>query len=189
MLKTSAWDVPPPGAGLVTVTRAVPGTAISDAEMAAVSWVELTNAVVRMLPFQFTTELLTKFVPFTTRLNAGSPAVAFAGVVEVNVGRGFDGSGFLPPQPSLKATDNTTPSTTIAIPEYLHPEVTAFESTRPPWSGDLSQIPAKTKQLRNCHKTPLRSPILFPSAYPDQPLLQHAEVRKKMYTAARIYCF
>jgi hypothetical protein len=37
-----ALDVPPPGAGLETVTVAAPAAAISAAVIAAVSWVELT---------------------------------------------------------------------------------------------------------------------------------------------------
>jgi hypothetical protein len=40
MVKVSDPEVPPPGAGLKTVTEAVPALAISEAEMAAVSWVD-----------------------------------------------------------------------------------------------------------------------------------------------------
>src|SRR2546422_1020127 len=55
-----AVEVPPPGAGLNTVTEAVPGVARSVAEMAAVSCVALTNVVVRAAPFQRTSEAATK---------------------------------------------------------------------------------------------------------------------------------
>jgi len=43
--------VPPPGAGVVTVTMAVPAAAISEAVMAACKLVLETNVVVRGLPF------------------------------------------------------------------------------------------------------------------------------------------
>ena len=49
----------------VTVTDAVPGNAAWTAEMGAVNCVALTNVVVCAAPFQFTTALLVKFVPFT----------------------------------------------------------------------------------------------------------------------------
>jgi hypothetical protein len=42
MVKVLAVDVPPPGVGLKTVTLAVPWLAISEAGIAAVSWVEET---------------------------------------------------------------------------------------------------------------------------------------------------
>ena len=49
-------DVPPPGVGLNTVTAAVPVAAMSLAGIAAWSCVLLTNVVVRLLPFQRTTD-------------------------------------------------------------------------------------------------------------------------------------
>ena len=64
---------------LETVTVLGPGKAVSAAEIAAVSCVELTNAVCRGKPFQFTTSPVgTKFVPFTVRV---IPAGLQAGVV------------------------------------------------------------------------------------------------------------
>jgi hypothetical protein len=54
---------------LDTVIDADPAEAISEYGMAAVSCVELTNAVPRAEPFQSTTEPFTKFVPFTVRVN------------------------------------------------------------------------------------------------------------------------
>ena len=42
MVSVSAFDVPPPGEGLVTVICEVPGVVISVGGMAAVSWVALT---------------------------------------------------------------------------------------------------------------------------------------------------
>ena len=54
IVKVRALDVPPPGAGLNTVTWAVPATAISDAGMAAVNRVADTYVVGRFAPFHCT---------------------------------------------------------------------------------------------------------------------------------------
>ena len=56
MVKARAPEVPPPGAGVNTVTEAEPAVAMSVAEIAAVSWVLLTKVVARAVPFQLTTE-------------------------------------------------------------------------------------------------------------------------------------
>ena len=53
-------DVPPPGAGFVTVTVAVPAVAISAAVIAAVNCVALTKVVVLDAPLNFTTDVDTK---------------------------------------------------------------------------------------------------------------------------------
>jgi hypothetical protein len=82
-------DVPPPGAGLVTVTFAVPAVAISAAVMAAVNCVALTNVVVLATPLNFTTDVETNPVPFTVRVKAAPPAVALVGEIEVSVGAGL----------------------------------------------------------------------------------------------------
>ena len=83
------FDVPPPGAGLKTVTFVDPAVAMSAAGMLAVSRVSLTCVVVRSLPFQRTTEPLTKFMPLTVRVNAGPLAIALAGLRVVIVGAGL----------------------------------------------------------------------------------------------------
>jgi len=82
-------DVPPPGAGFVTVTVAVPAVAISVAVIAAVNCVALTNVVVLAAPLNFTTEVDSKPVPFTVRVKAAPPAVALVGEREVAVGAGL----------------------------------------------------------------------------------------------------
>src|SRR5207253_3901813 len=87
-LNVRAMDVPPPGAGLNTVTEAVPGVATSVAAMAAVSCVALTNVVVRAAPFQRTSEAATKLLPVTVRVKAAPPAVALAGASVESVGTG-----------------------------------------------------------------------------------------------------
>ena len=89
IVKDRLPDVPPPGAGLVTVTVAVPAVAISAAVMAAVSCVALTNVVVLAAPLNFTTDVDTKPVPLTVRMKAAPPAVALVGEREVAVGAGL----------------------------------------------------------------------------------------------------
>jgi hypothetical protein len=49
-VKFTEFDVPPPGAGFVTVTGNVPAAATSVLARANVSWVLLTKAGVRLEP-------------------------------------------------------------------------------------------------------------------------------------------
>ena len=51
--KFTAPEVPPPGAGFVTVTGKVPTVAISAARIAVVTWVEFTNVVIFTIPLNF----------------------------------------------------------------------------------------------------------------------------------------
>lgn len=81
-------EVPPPGAGFVTVTVAVPAVAISAAAIAAVSCVELMNVVVLATPLNFTTDVDMKPAPFTVKVKAAPPAVALGGAIEISVGAG-----------------------------------------------------------------------------------------------------
>lgn len=70
----------------VTVTFAEPAFAIRLAGTAAVSWVALTNVVVRAVLPHCTVAPETKFVPLTVRVNAAPPATADAGERLVMVG-------------------------------------------------------------------------------------------------------
>jgi len=74
---------------LKTVTFAVPAVATSLAEMAASNRVLETKVVRRSLPFQRTTELVTKFVPVMVSVNPPLPATVVAGLMAVIVGNGF----------------------------------------------------------------------------------------------------
>jgi hypothetical protein len=58
---------------LDTVIAAVPGKAVSVAEIVAVSRVGLTKVVGRGDPFQFTTSPVTKSVPFTVNVKSVVP--------------------------------------------------------------------------------------------------------------------
>ena len=89
IVNVCALDVPPPGPGFTTVTDAVPGLAIRAAVTVAVSCVDETNVVVSAVPFQFTVEVETKFVPVTVNVNCGPPAVAQVGLIAVVVGTGL----------------------------------------------------------------------------------------------------
>jgi len=51
IVNVTEFDVPPPGAGLKTVTFAEPVFCTSAAVTCAVNWPELLNPVVRGLPF------------------------------------------------------------------------------------------------------------------------------------------
>ena len=89
IVKVWLLDVPPPGAGLNTVTWAVPAVAISVAGIVAVSRETEPNAVVRSLPFHRTVELETKLLPFTVNVNPAPPGAAEFGLRLVVVGTGL----------------------------------------------------------------------------------------------------
>jgi hypothetical protein len=86
-VKFAAFEVPPPGAGLVTVTAIVPVEAMLVAGIAAVNCVELTNVVARVEPPKLTIEPAMKFVPLTVSVKAAPPATALFGEIMVIVGR------------------------------------------------------------------------------------------------------
>jgi hypothetical protein len=78
---------PPQELGFTTVIEAVPAVAMSDAGTVAVTCVEDTNVVASGVPFQFTVEVETKFVPFTVNVNCAPPVAAQVGLSELIVGR------------------------------------------------------------------------------------------------------
>jgi hypothetical protein len=86
MVKVTEFEVPPPGAGLVTVTAAVLAEAMAAAGTAAVNCVALTNVVVPAVPPKLTVEPVTKFVPLIVSVNAAPPAAALLGEIVVIVG-------------------------------------------------------------------------------------------------------
>jgi hypothetical protein len=84
IVKFTAFEVPPPGPGLVTVTVAGPAEAMAVAGIAAVNCVELTNVVATAVPPKLTTEEERKLAPLTDRVNAGLPATLLVGdIVEI----------------------------------------------------------------------------------------------------------
>ncbi len=89
MVNVRAFEVPPPGAGVTTVTGALPAVAMSLARIAAVTWPAFTNVVVRATPFQRTCEVATKLLPFTVSVNAAPPAAVLGGASDVSAGTGL----------------------------------------------------------------------------------------------------
>src|SRR5579862_8994684 len=110
--KYAGFEEPPPGAGLDTVTVAVPAVATSVALMVAVTCELETNVVVRALPFQFTVAPETKPVPFTVKVNVAEPG-AFC---EGNSGALMRGSAFV-------ANAAVAPIANISVAITVRPKV------------------------------------------------------------------
>ncbi|MBZ5564257.1 MAG: hypothetical protein LAP13_17770 [Acidobacteriia bacterium] len=89
-VKNATFDVPPPGAGLSTVTEGVLAVAISAAGTVAVNCEPLMNWVASALPSHCTTEPETKPVPFTVSVKLGPPGAAAVGTN----GWSMKGTGF-----------------------------------------------------------------------------------------------
>ena len=117
MLKCTVFEVPPPGAGFVTVTAGVPVEAIAAAGMAAVNCVELTNIVAGAVPLKLTVVAGTKFVPLIKSVKAVAPAMALFGEIEVIVGVGLELTDWseLPPQPRTKRAVTLARATTMTL--------------------------------------------------------------------------
>ena len=87
-VNVNAPEVPPPGAGVKTVTEAVPTVAMSPAPIDACSCVALTKVVGRADPFHRTIEEDLKLLPLTLSVNDGPPETALAGASELATGTG-----------------------------------------------------------------------------------------------------
>jgi len=112
VVKVRAFEVPPPGAGVETVTCAEPVLAISVEGIAAVTFVPLTKVVVRLLPFQCTCEPEIKPAPVSVNVKSGPPAAVLEGDRETRLGTGLeDGGGGVPPPPPQPANPTTIAST------------------------------------------------------------------------------
>jgi hypothetical protein len=84
----------PPGSGVKTVIDALPVVATSPLAIDAVSCVVLTNVVARAVPFQRTTDEVTKLLPLTVSVKGALPAMADEGDSELMTGV------VLPPPPA-----------------------------------------------------------------------------------------
>jgi hypothetical protein len=89
IVKLMAPDVPPPGAGVCTVTEAVPAEVRSDAGTCAVNEVLETYVVASAVPFQATSELEMNPVPVAVSVKAPLPAAAEFGLMLLSAGAGF----------------------------------------------------------------------------------------------------
>src|SRR4030095_11585308 len=83
-------DVPPPGAGVTTVTAGEPAVMRSLAGIAALSVVALPNVVARAAPFHCTTDDGTKLVPVTVSVTPAAPTPTLLGETLATVGAGFE---------------------------------------------------------------------------------------------------
>jgi hypothetical protein len=92
-VKRLAEEVPPPGAGLNTVTLTVPVDVISAAEIAVVNLPLFTNVVGRVEPFHCTAELDIKLEPFSVSVKDEPPTVVELGAMDVRLGTGLGGGG------------------------------------------------------------------------------------------------
>src|SRR5690242_13631372 len=117
-MKLTAFDIPPPG--LVTVTLKLPAVAMSKARRAAVSCVALTKVVERPLPLKLTAAPLTKYVPFTVKVNAAPPAIALVGEMLVIVGvwtvQDFGGNAVSDRRRPDCPVENGDPPTSVSVP-------------------------------------------------------------------------
>jgi hypothetical protein len=89
MVKVRLPELPPPGVGLEAETCALPAMARSDDEMLAVNCVPLPKAVVRALPFQFTTEVETNPDPVIVKVKSALPTFALVWESDVTAGAGL----------------------------------------------------------------------------------------------------
>jgi len=113
-----AFEVPPPEAGLVTVTAAVRAVAMAAAGISAVNCPVLTNVVVRATPAKFTTESAAKFEPFTVRVKAAPPVAALVGEIVAIVGPVMVNAKELeapPPGTGLKIVIAAVPATAMSL--------------------------------------------------------------------------
>jgi hypothetical protein len=116
--KPIADDVPPPGAGFVTVMFSVPPREKSTAMRLAWSNVVLSNTVTRGLPFTSTTEPCTKFTPVTFNVSAAVPAEILVGETELPPGAGLFTANVVTTEitpPGLVTITNGFPTTAIAL--------------------------------------------------------------------------
>jgi hypothetical protein len=86
IVKFAVFEMLPLGAGLVTVTAAVPVEAMAVAGTGAVNSQELTNVVASVVPPKLTIEAPLKFVPMTSRVKAALPATELIGKIVVIAG-------------------------------------------------------------------------------------------------------
>jgi hypothetical protein len=83
-----AEEVPPPGAGVVTLTVAVPDEDSDRVGIIAVSCVDETKAVASACPLKLTTDTLVKPNPVTVMVVSAEPCGTEDGEMDVNWGNG-----------------------------------------------------------------------------------------------------
>src|SRR4029077_12250076 len=106
---TAGVEIPPPGAGVNTVTPYVPASDRSAASTGVVSDVPLTTVVVGAAPLKCATDVPTKLVPVTVSTNGAAPCATVVTLRLVTVGAGGGGttvhvSPFDVPPPGVPVT-------------------------------------------------------------------------------------
>ena len=123
----TAKDVPPPGEALTAVRARRPAAARSAVVRETLSWLELTKAVVRAVPFTLITVVGTKPVPATATADAAVPTPSAAGESAVMAGEGL-----------------STSRLTAALPALLKSPFTATMESMAPTASWLAGIDAVT---------------------------------------------
>jgi xanthosine utilization system XapX-like protein len=85
-VKLAELEVTPPE---LTVTATVADVEIKFAGMVTISWPAVMELGVSALPLKLTIESAPNPLPFTIRVNAGPPAVALVGLIELIIGGGL----------------------------------------------------------------------------------------------------
>ena len=80
----------------------------------------LTNVVVRLPPFQRTTDELLKFVPVAVSVNAALPATTLVGEIELSVGAGLlivnvEAPEVPPPGVGLNTVTDAVPAVAMSV--------------------------------------------------------------------------
>lgn len=103
-VKVTAFEVPPPVVGLLTVMLKVPTEVRSDAGMNTFNWVGETYPVDRAKPLKYAVELGSKLVPLMVMVNAEPPTVPEAGEMLVMAGTAAMAAiGMIPSRATLVA--------------------------------------------------------------------------------------
>ena len=89
IVKFKIFEEPPPGAGLNTIIKEDPSTVRAEAGTVTLSWPELINWGVRVVPLKLTEDVATKLVPVRVTTVSGLPAMTELGVKEVKDGTGL----------------------------------------------------------------------------------------------------
>ncbi len=129
--KARLLETPPRGAGFLTATLAVPTMEMSLAGIAAMSRVAFTNVVGRSAAFHVTTDVVTKFEPFTMRLKDGPLPAAKLGDTKAVMGTGLSTARV---RSRVFDLGGTSWSVTLTVNENVPPLVGVPASTPTPES-------------------------------------------------------
>lgn len=127
IVSVTVLEVPPPGTpfvGVVTVILAVPWDAICAGVISEVINDGLANDVAWGMPLKLTTELVTKFEPFTNRAKGGAAAAMLEGLIAEMVGESAATGNSTeveapPPGSGLNTKTTAVPSLSTSLAKIL----------------------------------------------------------------------